>query len=76
MYTHSNPETCQTQGVDVLETTPLPVPAAALGDGGDGGRLVREVGLTELQQRAGGLARELGQQYAFTALSGAPTGPT
>jgi hypothetical protein len=66
MYTHSNPETGRTQVVDVLATTPLPVSAAEIVDGsGDSGRLVRDLELTELQQRAGGLARELGRQYGF-----------
>jgi hypothetical protein len=66
MYTHSNPETGRTQAVDVLATTPLPVSAAEIVDGGgDSGRLVRDLELTELQQRAGGLARELGRQYGF-----------
>ncbi|MBK8989796.1 MAG: hypothetical protein IPM39_27670 [Chloroflexi bacterium] len=62
MYTHSNLETRQTQVVDVLETTSLPVVAV---DGGGGGPMVREIELAELRQRAGGLARELGQQYGF-----------
>ncbi|MBK8989569.1 MAG: hypothetical protein IPM39_26515 [Chloroflexi bacterium] len=62
MYTHSNLETRQTQVVDVLETTSLPVAAV---DGGGGGPMVREIELAELRQRAGGLARELGQQYGF-----------
>ncbi|MBK8129262.1 MAG: hypothetical protein IPK53_10215 [bacterium] len=66
MYTHSNPETRQTQAVDVLEITPLPEAVAEIVDGGDGGRLVRELDLVELQRRAGGLARELGQQYGFS----------
>ena len=61
MYTHSNPETSQTQAVDVLEITPLPEAVAEIVDGGDGGRLVRELDLVELQRRAGGLARELGR---------------
>ncbi|MBK8129233.1 MAG: hypothetical protein IPK53_10055 [bacterium] len=76
MYTHSNPEIRQTQAVDVLEITPLPEAVAEIVDGSDGGRLVRELDLVELQRRAGGLARELGRQYGFSGLSGAPTGRT
>ncbi len=52
MMTHSNPQTVDTQAPDVPETN----------------RLTGDVPLAELQQRAGGLARELGQQYAFSGL--------
>ncbi len=49
MFTHSNPEITVSQAPDKPATTPL----------------TRDVPLAELQQRAGGLARELGQQYGF-----------
>jgi hypothetical protein len=65
MNTDSNAQTIEAQELDILGAGQTAVPTFELPAGEEAVRLTGEAPLSELQGRAGALAREFGRQYQF-----------